>query len=169
MELIKWMLYMAVFGTSTAIGIVLSKRYQKRVEELKDFKSAFNILKTKMRFTYTPLREIFTDISKNLHGKIGIVFEKASSYIEERDAKLAWEDAINSIELNITKEDKEVILGLGKLLGKTDVEGQISEIDLCLTFLEGQIEKAESEKEKNAKLYKSLGAIAGIGIIIILL
>ena len=56
----------------------------------------------------------------------------------------------------------------GKLLGKTDKKGQISEIDLSLNFIEKQIQKAEVEKNKNAKLYKSLGVLIGCGITIIL-
>ncbi len=51
--------------------------------------------------------------------------------------------------------------------GKTDKKGQISEIEITNNFIEKQIEKAENEKNKNAKLYKSLGVICGIGIVII--
>lgn len=57
----------------------------------------------------------------------------------------------------------------GKLLGKTDVEGQVSEILLTQKLIEKQIEKAEYEKLKNSKLYKSMGVICGLGICIILI
>ena len=39
----------------------------------------------------------------------------------------------------------------GKLLGKTDKKGQISEIDLSLNFIENQIQHAEFEKNKSTK------------------
>ena len=55
------------------------------------------------------------------------------------------------------------------MLGKTDIDGQISQIDLTINLLEMQIEKAEMDRQRNAKLYKTLGAITGVGIIIILL
>ena len=163
MELLKWMLYALVLGTSTTIGFLFSQKYQKRVEELKDFKSAFTIFKTKIRFTYAPLRDIFDDISNSISSKTALVFKNAIKYMEQENATDSWNRAVQETELNITKEDKESICSLGKLLGKTDLEGQMNEIDLSLTFLETQIEKAEKEKEKNAKLYRTLGTITGIG------
>ena len=42
---------------------------------------------------------------------------------------------------------------LGRLLGKTDIEGQISEIKLVNNFLDIQIKDAEEEKNKNEKMY----------------
>ncbi len=56
----------------------------------------------------------------------------------------------------------------GKLLVKTNVEGQISEIELLEKFLNDQIKIAEEDKMKNEKLYRSLGVIIGIAIVIIL-
>jgi len=169
MELIKWLLYALIFATSTTIGILHSQKYQKRVQELQDFKSAFNMLKTKIRYTYAPLKDIFEDIARNVYSKTATVFEMASKYMDDENATVSWNRAVTEAELSITKEDKNAICELGKLLGKTDIDGQINEIELSLTFLENQIEKAEVEKNKNAKLYKSLGAITGIAIIIILL
>ena len=52
--------------------------------------------------------------------------------------------------------------------GKVDVEGQVSEINIVDNFLDTQIELAEQDKNKYVKMYKSLGATIGIGIIIIL-
>ena len=53
-------------------------------------------------------------------------------------------------------EDKEVLKGLSKLLGKTDINGQINEIKLVSNFLDTQIQIAQKEKEKNEKMYKTL-------------
>ena len=55
------------------------------------------------------------------------------------------------------------------MLGKTDKEGQISRLELTKTFIEMQIENAKVEEQKNAKLYKTLGAVIGLAIVIILI
>ena len=52
--------------------------------------------------------------------------------------------------------------------GKTDVKGQLSIISLTEKLLQSQIDKAEIEKNKNSKLYKTLGVVLGIGICILL-
>ena len=54
------------------------------------------------------------------------------------------------------------------MLGETDLEGQISQIDITLSFLDKQIQEAETEKNKNEKLYKKLGTIMGLALVIIL-
>ena len=58
---------------------------------------------------------------------------------------------------------------LSKLLGMTDVEGQISQIDITENFLNNQIQNAEMERQKNEKLYKKLGITIGATIVIILI
>ena len=58
---------------------------------------------------------------------------------------------------------------LGKMLGKTDKSGQISEIELVSNFLDKQINDAEEMKTKNEKLYKTLGVLGGLTIAIILI
>ena len=55
------------------------------------------------------------------------------------------------------------------MLGKTDVEGQISQIKLVSTFLEKQINDANEARGKNEKMYQKLGAIVGLIIVIVLI
>ena len=57
---------------------------------------------------------------------------------------------------------------LSKLLGQTDSEGQISQIEITQNFLNTQIKDAEEEKRKNEKLYSKLGTTIGLAIVIIL-
>jgi len=51
---------------------------------------------------------------------------------------------------------------------KTDLSGQISEIKLVNNFIDAQIEDAKQEKDKNYKMYKTLGIVVGATIVIIL-
>lgn len=169
MFILKIFLYVLIIATSSTLGVMLSKKYVKRVDELKAFKSALVMLKTKIRYTYAPICEIFTDISKSLKGGTALLFKNACTQIEEKGTTDGFCTAIEMTDLNVTREDKQVMGTLSKLLGKTDAEGQISEIELVQSFLDTQIEKAEAEREKNAKLYKTLGVICGVGLVIILL
>ena len=53
--------------------------------------------------------------------------------------------------------------------GKLDISGQISEIELTEELINRQIMKAEEDRDKNVKLYKTLGTVLGVGAIIILI
>ena len=79
-------------------------------------------------------------------------------------AKLAWEKAVEESKTSMKKEDIDVVKGLGKLLGKTDLEGQVSQIELTNKFLDEQIEIAQKDYLKNEKLYKTLRRSFGLSI-----
>ena len=81
----------------------------------------------------------------------------------------AWENAVQTSETNLTNEDLHILLMLSKMLGQTDVEGQISQIEITENFLEKQIKEAQQEKNKNEKLYRKLGTTIGLAIVIILI
>lgn len=51
---VKTILLFAIFSLSTVIGILISKMYENRVKELRQFKNILNIIKTKIKFTYEP-------------------------------------------------------------------------------------------------------------------
>lgn len=165
---VKYILLIAIFGLSTGIGILISKSYENRVIELKEFKNILNIMKTKIKFTYEPLAEIFKQISKDNQTNVEKIFDQMANQITYYPTKDVWENCIQDADISIKQEDKDILKRLGKLLGQTDVEGQISEIEVTQNFLDTQIEKAEEEKKKNQKMYKTLGIVTGLVFVIIL-
>ena len=165
---VKYLLLIGIFGLSTAIGFLISKSYQNRVVELKEFKTILNIMKTKIKFTYEPLAEIFKQIAKDNDTEIEKIFGQMANQLSYYQVKEVWENCIQDADISIKQEDKDVLKKLGKLLGQTDVEGQISEIEVTENFLNMQIENAEEEKKKNQKIYKTLGVVAGLVFVIIL-
>ena len=61
-----------------------------------------------------------------------------------------------------------LLKGQESYYGKTDVDGQISELKLTNNFIDVQIEKAEEDCKKNQKLYKTLGTVVGLALVIVL-
>lgn len=156
MIVIKIILLCFVFGSASFVGILISNKYKNRVTELKEMKNALNMFETKIKFTYEPIPEIFEEISNTLKESIASIFKESSIKMKQISAKEAWEQALKESNSCLQLEDIEIIKGLGKLLGKTDLDGQVSEIELTNTFLDMQIEKAEKEAVKNQKVYKTL-------------
>lgn len=169
MILIKGLIFILIFISCTYLGILISKKYTNRVKELKEFKNALNIIETKIKFTYEPLGEIFKEISSSFSTNISNIFINTCDNMKNYNVSKAWELAIENGNTYMIKEDKEVLKSLGKLLGKTDVDGQISQIEQTSEFLNNQIEKAEAERVKNEKLYKTLGIVSGAGLVILLI
>ena len=166
---IKIVIYTFIFLSCSLIGILISKKYTNRVNELKEFKNALNIFKTKIRYTYEPIPDIFMQISENINSNIGNVFSQAANKMNVLAVGEAWNIALKMEELSINQEDRNALENLSKLLGKTDLQGQLNQIEMTEDFLNEQIRKAEQEKNKNEKMYRTLGAIIGMVIVIIVM
>lgn len=169
MQFIKIFMLFMIFLASSLVGKTVAGKYKNRLIELKEFKNALNIFKTKIKFTYEPIPEIFDEITQNSSKNVGKAFALARENLKTETAGEAWKDAILNSETNLKEEDKATLTMLSKLLGESDVEGQVSQIDITLNFLDKQIEEAEDEKTKNEKLYKKLGTIMGLALVIILI
>lgn len=166
---VKYIILIMILIISSIIGIKISKKYIQRELELKEMKSALNMFKSKIKYTYEPLPDTFMEISKSFSKNVSEIFKKASIGMDEKSAGISWLEAIDSSFSNMNNEDKNILKSLSKLLGKTNLEGQLQEIDLTDNFLDYQIKKAEIERQKNEKLYRTLGIVIGLGFVIILM
>lgn len=169
MQILKYFMLAFIFIGSSLIGKMLSQKYKYRVKELEEMKNALNIFKSKIKFTYEPIPEIFEEIEKSSNKNIGNIFKVARERMKEETAEIAWKESINNSENNLNSEDKQALSLLSKMLGQTDVDGQISQIEITQNFLGVQIKQALEEKQKNEKLYSKLGTTIGLVIVIILI
>jgi len=167
MFILKYIDIILVIVVCGYIGFYKSKVFGYRVLELKKLKNALSIFKSKIEFTYEPIRDIFGEISRVVYNDDDNFFKNFCDKKIFNDITMVWNQAVNETKDNLNKEDKEVILMLGKMLGKTDKNGQISEIEMVSNFLDKQIVDSEEQRNKNEKLYKTLGVICGLTIAII--
>lgn len=171
MEIFKFIILTSVFLIFFLIGRKISQKYTYRLKELIEIKEIINNMKTKIRFTYAPIKEVFTDIERNTNS-VGIqeIFGSARNNIDILSGEEAWDKAVKSSNSTyLVNEDKEFLCSLGKSLGRTDVEGQLSQFDITQELIQKQIENARINRNKNEKLYNQLGAIVGLAVVIVLI
>ena len=170
MQIIKYIILFLIFIASSMLGKLLSKKYEERLEELEELKTALNFFKTKIKFTYNTIPEIFKEISENTTQNVSYIFKSTIKNLKENAISKAFDKAIDDSRNtnNLTDEDARVLKLLSKQLGNTDIEGQVSQIEITENFLDVQIKQAQEEKDKNQKLYQKLGTTIGLVIVILL-
>ena len=95
MIILKYIILVLIFGGSFTIGNLISKKYKNRVIELREFKEVIDILSTKIRFTYEPLKDIFDELSK-IPNRISNIFKELINNMKNSDVRISWEAAIDS-------------------------------------------------------------------------
>ena len=101
--------------------------------------------------------------------QIKSLYEYMTNNIKKVGAEKAWKEAVFRADLNLNNEDKNVLKQFGTLLGKTNKEGQLNQINFTAELIDRQIDNAIKERNKNEKMYQKLGLIFGIGIVIVLI
>ena len=116
MQFIKYCMLFFVFLIATLIGKNISQKYKFRLDELEELKNAINIFKSKIKFTYEPIPEIFVGISNNSNKNISNLFNMAVDKMKTESAGVAWERAVDEFHSNLNEEDRQALKTLSKLL-----------------------------------------------------
>ena len=116
MNIIKYIMLLILWISMSLIGKIIAKKYSYRVEELEEMKNALNIFKSKIKFTYEPIPEIFKQIAENSNKNIAKLFNETILKMGDTSASIAWENTVDNFSGNLNYEDKQAIKTLSKLL-----------------------------------------------------
>ena len=171
---VKIILLTIVFLASMAIGFFISNRFSTRVRELEDIISALEIFETKISYTYDSLIDTFMYISENLKTKIYRIFFISAEHLRENKNMSAGDVFRNVVDeekifLELKDKDIEILKGLSVSLGQTDLENQIKNIRLVQQMLMTQLKDATEEKSRSYKMYRNMGVLTGLILIILLI
>jgi stage III sporulation protein AB len=172
--LIKTLGLLLIVGSSTVIGFIYGDGMKKRVRELKELQRGIYILKNEINFMHSLLPEALVKVAEKCTGSINKIFRTTSEILlknEEIDVFRSFKKSIeiNKKVLSLTNEDLAIFLDLCKSLGEMDVEGHNDMFNLVSENLNKAINEAESNLDKNIKMYRFLGFSFGAMIAIILI
>jgi len=170
--IIKFLGAIVLIAATSFIGFSLASDCSKRPRALRELQALLQMLENEISYLSNLLSDAFNRIYEGSNSETAILFSEAAKNLGTNGvtADVAWEKAIeeNYAKLSLNKEDKAILVTFGKMLGNSELEGQINNIRLITSQLKLQELKAEEMRLKNEKMYKSLGVLSGLTITIIL-
>ena len=161
-----------LFVSCCMCGLSKSRNLKKRVELLGELKCMILYLAGEIRCMHETLPEAFQRISGRLKTPYRELLRKIAEEMEREGKKTIVEIFDREVsELKnfpFDKEDLELIKNLGKQLGYLDIQMQLKNLELCEGLVEVSMKKASAEYLQKAKMYRYMGVLAGLFLVIIL-
>ena len=161
-----------VFLVSAMIGLYLSDRLKKRTKELETCLIFIDKLKTSLRYRVMSTNDLIRSSAETETLSCLSCIATASDLLKSgMSFPLAWKKAVESFSKDSTmiKEDLEILASLAEIVGTRDLEGQINALEMIESQFRHQLDQARLAHEKKGKLFRSLGALTGIGLAIVLI
>jgi stage III sporulation protein AB len=167
--MLKVILAIIIIGITTYMGILKSKKLCDREYILREMVSFLISVQNEIKYCLSLLPNAYessrmglkTDL-KYAIGNIALDMVKEEEFAVDRSIV----DNISNIE-GLTVYDKNVIISALKNLGRSNVEGQINIIQNNISTLENQIKEANEIKLKSSKMYRTIGALSGLIIVVL--
>lgn len=167
--MLKYVGLVLIISISSFSGIYFSATLKARLVALKKINYLIDEIMTLLRYKASTVYEIINHLIKNERFSDfsflrNIAADSATSF------QLDW---CNSLEenppLNLKKDDLTILADIGRNLGTSDIEGQLSTLNLQQNELKKLISSAEADCERKTKLYRSLGVLVGAFISVMLI
>lgn len=169
MIFVKIIIAIAILFITSYMGMELANSLKSREEVLTDMITFLRLVQNEMMYmlnslptAYEMSRQRLNTELKNVLGAISLDMSKLGT--GKVDASIT--NNINSIK-SLNEYDKEIIISTLKNLGRSDLESQYNIIENAISIINKQIKEANEIKNKNSKVYKTIGVITGLMIVII--
>jgi len=172
--LVKLMLSLLIIVGCTLVGNIYASSYGERVKLLSHLISTLQMLETEIVYGATPLPLLLPRIATKSKEEIADILLEVSDILLKKEGDTfaeAWRRAvnINRKKSAFHRDDLDLLISLGNNLGTSDRENQVKHIRLAMEDIKRNFEAAVAQQQKNAGLYKHLGLLAGVTIVIILI
>ncbi len=155
------------------IGRVMAGGYIERVKNLQEFITALTLLRSKIAFGQEVLEISFWDISLSCENKVGKIFGEISKELSTTNIPVSeiWSNKVDEYfkGLDFNFEDEKILTDFGNMLGCGLVDDEIRNINLTVERLKTQLGRATFERDKYARLYRTIGGIGGTALAVILI
>jgi stage III sporulation protein AB len=105
-----------------------------------------------IRFRTLPVRELFTELSR---------YEFIRNIGATEDFRGKWAAAADELA-ELQEGERDVLKSVGLALGTSDVDGQLSMLEVSAKRLSDYGDEAHAEYLKKGKLYRTCGLLAGL-------
>lgn len=172
MTIFKIIIYLVIIALTSYIGVLKSKKLKDREYILREMITFLSLVENEIKYMMSILpnayessrQKLVTELKTSI-GKIVVDMLSLDNYYLIDQSIVENISSINGL----IEYDKNVFISTLKNLGRSDVESQINIIENSKNILENQVKEANEVKLVNSKLYRTMGIITGLMIVIILI
>ena len=120
-----------------------------------------------------PLPAAAANIAKRTKKPVSEIFQNFSKQLEVGEGETAYQLWMQALEkqkpsTHLAEEDWDIIEGFGKTLGYLDKQMQQSAIAYTVEYIDEKTTGLQTQSDKNKRMYRSLGVIGGLLLVVLL-
>jgi stage III sporulation protein AB len=163
---------LCIVAGCTGAGAVLAMSLRRRPEELGRLAAALDQLRTGIGYLGTPLPDALAQVARSTAGPARELFAGAAARLragEGLTAAEAWSAAVAEADARSawTAADRQALSDLGAALGASGRDDQLHHLAHCRDRLLALQAEARREADRSARVWLYLGALGGLGLLII--
>ncbi len=160
-------------GACATMGFTWAGIYEKRPRQLVSLGQGLQLLETEILYGATPLPEAMEQVALNCSPEVSSLFSCTAAELRKMEgvtAGEAWERAVAKFSAHsaLSQKDQQILRRFGVSLGATDREDQAKHLKVALSQIRLAVAEAEAAAKKNAIVYKYLGFLGGLLLVLIL-
>jgi len=167
----KFLGFILVTLSSAVCGLCYCSSKTERLDDLRSFCLMLELIGGEITNKLSPIPEIAHEVSEKISGKARSFLKLIVinlSFVGEKNFESIWCECFVACGAEFDSKEVEVILNLGKVLGRYDVQTQHEAIQSALVSLHSAIEKESAELPQLKKLSVSLSMSVGAFLAILL-
>lgn len=154
-------------------GLSIKQGYIKRIETIKSFIYALDILSKELSYKLTPIGDIIEKFATSNAPYSKLFLNLQNMIIENPDEKLSilWKNSFINFgrEIHLSSEECLILAELSEIVGQYDVQEQMKSIDYTSERMKALLTQAIDEKNTKGNVYKTFSIAIGAFIAIILI
>ncbi|RGX56558.1 MULTISPECIES: stage III sporulation protein AB [Anaerotruncus] len=153
---------------TTSIGMAMAKTLTNRVEELEACIAALAAFESELSYSLAPPDEVVGRLESR-ESLSAAAFLPACASLCRRGIPFpkAWKQAITVTRANLAPDDLSILTGLADTLGQCDLQSQLAQLAHAKALLQMQLTSAQGRCGSYAKLYRTMGVLAGAFVVIV--
>ncbi|MFP7493666.1 stage III sporulation protein SpoIIIAB [Terribacillus saccharophilus] len=162
-----------VLIAATWAGFDLSRRLQQRPKQIRQLISSLQVMEAEILYSQTSIIETSENLAKQVPKPAAEFFHQLADQLQLHPEGLyeCWEETTETwmSSTALKAAEKDIWLQFGRTLGQHDFEQQQKHIQLARTHLERELEEAEEANQRYGKMFRNLGFLTGLLIVLLLI
>ncbi len=162
-----------IIGMTSLWGFRVAARYSRRPQELRALQTALAVLTTEVEYGATPMPEALRQSAQAAGQPVRRLLLDTVQRLESGGGITpgeALQDALASFgpESHLSAGDLTILQALTAVLGASDRRDQVRHLRLALERLIGAEAQASEERQRYERMYKYVGVLSGLALVLIL-